>query len=311
MRRTIGLVLSGLGAFFIVLALALHFYVPGAAVKFPLNTYTISKLSGNDISYFSPSKLSELTGATLQVTSTTEGDPAAGSPSRAVYNVFTYIYDATNQTAYSYSTNRFAFDRRTGELLNCCNAEIGTKANVHMSCLGVLFPLGTKAQDYKVFNTTLLKPVTAKYSGQTTTDGISTYKFVTQIPATLIGTQSVPGTLVGSKQPDVRLNEYYQGTITDYVNPTTGVPVSVTEQQHIGLRNSSGVEKIVLMDGTLQTTPATVQSQVNTVRHDVTLLNWATNYTPLISGILGLLLLIIGAGMVISGRNEYLEENDY
>src|SRR5262249_9903728 len=125
------------------------------------------------------------------------------------------------------------------------------------------------------------------------------------------GIQSVPGTLVGSKQPDVRLNEYFQGTVTDYVNPTTGVPVSVTEQQHIGLRNSSGVEKIVLMDGTLQTTPATVQSQVNTVRHDVTLLNWATDYTPLISGILGLLLLIIGAGMVISGRNEYLEENEY
>jgi len=312
MRRTIGHVLGGLGAFLVVLALLLHFYVTTQAVKFPVNTYTISSLTGQNMSYFSPSKLTELSGVTMRVTNTTEGDPGGSTSSRAVYNVFTYIYDETNRTAYQYSTDRYAFDRRTGELVNCCGTAIGTNTHVHVSGLGVLFPLGTKPHNYQVFNSTLLKPVTARYSGQATVDGLSTYKFVTTVPATQIGTQSVPGSLIGSKQPTVKLGEFYQGTVTDWVNPTTGVPVAVTQQQHLGLRDASGAEKIVLLDGTLSTTPSTVRSQVNTVQGDVNLLDWATVIGPLIGGILGLLLLIGGAVLMLSARRgELSEAEDY
>ncbi len=311
MRRTNGLVASGLGAFLLVLSLLMHFYVPGVVTQFPLNTFTVSTLVGHDMSYFSTSKVTELTGVTMRATSTTEGDGAAGNSSRAVYNVFTYVYDETNRQAYSYSTNRFPFDRKTGLLINCCGAAIGNDTHVHLSGLGVLFPIGTKQQNYQVFNTTLLKPVTARYVGQQTIDGLPTYKFVSQIPPTKFGTQQVPGSLVGSKQTSVTLSEYLNGTISYLVDPTTGVPVSVTEQQHVGLRDSGGIEKLVVLDGTLTTTPASVQDSVNTVNHDVGLLHLATNTLPLILGILGIILLIGGVIIVVLSRRRYEEAEEY
>ena len=45
MRRVAGLVLSGLGAFLIVLALLIRFVVVGEVVKFPLNEHSISTRS--------------------------------------------------------------------------------------------------------------------------------------------------------------------------------------------------------------------------------------------------------------------------
>jgi len=308
MRRLVGTVLSGLGMFLVALALLLRFYVSDAAVKFPVNTYTVTTLIGHDVSYFNTSKLTELSGVTMRVTNTTEGDGAAGTSTRAVYNVFTYIYDVTNKQTFQYSTRRLAFNRKTGQLINCCGTAVSGDTHVHMSGLGVLYPLGTKQHNYQVFNAVLLKPVTARYSGEGTIDGMSTYKFVTQIPPTKVGTQQVPGSLIGSKAASVSLGEYYQGTETDWVNPRTGVPIAVTESQHIGLRDSAGTERLVVLDGTLSTTPATVRSAVNTVNKDVNLLNVATVTVPLIGGILGVILLALGIFLVLTSRREPVEE---
>ena len=46
MRRVLGVTLTGLGAFLLVLAAMCRFYLPGQVVKFPLNEYSVSSLSG-------------------------------------------------------------------------------------------------------------------------------------------------------------------------------------------------------------------------------------------------------------------------
>lgn len=310
MRRLVGTVASGLGMFLVVLALLLRFYVVGVVVKFPLSTYTITTLLGHNMSYFSTSKLTELSGVTMRVTNTTQGDASAGNSGRSVYNTFTYIYDVTNRQTFQYSTSRLAFDRKTGILINCCGAAVNGNTHVHMSGLGVLFPLGTKQQDYQVFNTTLNKPVTAKYTGQGTVDGLAVYKFVISVPPTKFGTEQVPGSLIGSSQPAVSLGEFYQGTITDSVNPATGVPVAVSQQQHISLRDSTGAEKLVVFDGTLTTTPATVAASVHTVKKNLTLLTLITTTVPLGAGILGILLLIGGIALVSVSREEEYDDEE-
>jgi hypothetical protein len=308
MRRTIGTVLSGLGMFLIVFALLLRFYVVGVAVKFPLNTYTISTLVGHDVSYFSTSKLTELSGVTMKVTNTTKGEPADGNSSRAVYDSFTYIYDQTDKATFQYSSSRMAFNRKTGVLINCCGASVSGK-KVHMSGLGVLWPLGTKKQNYQVFNTTLNKPVTARYEGQGTVDGLSAYKFVTKIPLTKFGTEQVPGALIGSTAATVTLGEYLQSTVTDWVNPATGVPLTVTESPHIGLYDAAGTERLVVFNGTMSTTPGSVRSAANTVKKNLVLLNAITTIGPLTAGILGLILLVVGILLVVRGRREQVEES--
>ena len=125
MRRVIGLILVGLGAFLVIMALLLPTYIASRVVKFPINTYVVTTLLGSNVSYFSPSLVRPVTGATMQVTDTVKGDAAAGSSSTAVWDEFTYLYDRTNHIAFSYTTRRAAFDRRTAVLVDCCGANIG------------------------------------------------------------------------------------------------------------------------------------------------------------------------------------------
>src|ERR1022692_4200625 len=126
MRRVAGLIASGLGSFLLVSGLLLRFYVAGQVVRFPLNEYQITTLAGKDVTYFSPSLLKDVTGVTMRVTKTTEGDFAAGTSSRAVWTQFSYSYDVTNAVAYQSLTQRSAFDRRTGALIGCCGAAVGS-----------------------------------------------------------------------------------------------------------------------------------------------------------------------------------------
>ena len=82
MRRVFGVVFTGLGAFLLVLALLFRFYLPGQVIKFPLNEYSVSRLTGTHASYFSQQTGTEVNGATVRAVSTVQGDVAAGVPRR-------------------------------------------------------------------------------------------------------------------------------------------------------------------------------------------------------------------------------------
>jgi hypothetical protein len=312
MRRVAGLVLSALGAFLIVLALLTRFLVASEAVKFPLNENTITTLVAQNAKYFSPSLLTEQTGVTLNDTLTTQGDNAAGSSGTTVWNQFNYVYDKTNFQTVSYSTDRYAFDRKTGELSNCCGASIGTGAKVHYSGLGLVWPLNTQKQNYQVFNTTLMKTVPAVYSGTASVLGENTYKFVESVQPTQVGTQAVPGSLIGQpSQASVTLAEYFAGTTTEWVDPVTGAPVQGVSSQHLYLADASGTEVLTLIDATFTTSPASVASTVQTAKNYDGQINLVQVILPLIIGIVGVLLLAIGLVLALTRREAEVYEEEH
>jgi hypothetical protein len=159
MRRVIGLTLAGLGAFLLVVAVFLPTYVAGQVIKYPLNEFLETTLEGTGFSYFSPSLVRPVTGATIRVTSTVKGDAAAGTSSTAVWSSFTYLYDTTNSVPFEFSSRRFAFDRRSAELVNCCGTNVdGNKAIRQSGLVGFLWPMGTDKTTYDVFDPALNKP---------------------------------------------------------------------------------------------------------------------------------------------------------
>ena len=194
MRRVLGLVLTGLGAFFLALALLMRFYLPGQVIKFPLNEYLVIAVSGHDLSYFSAKQLKVVTGVDAKATTTVEGDVAAGSSSTAVWNSFTAVEDLTNSQPIEYVNQRSAFDRRTGEIVDCCGSfvAISNQPTVkgHQSGLAYAWPFNSQKQTYQVFDTTLAKPEPFRYAGTATIDGLSTYKYVEHIVNTIL--RSVP-----------------------------------------------------------------------------------------------------------------------
>jgi hypothetical protein len=304
MRRVTGLVLSALGAFLIVLALLTRFVVVGEAVKYPLNEDTVTNLIAHNASYFSPQQVAEIKGATLEDTYTVE-DNGTGSSSTAVWKEFSYVYDQTNDSTVNYSTQQLAFDRSNAQLVNCCGTFVGTDTHVPVTGLGYVWPFNAQKKTYQVFDTTVLKAFPAVYSGTATVDGISTYKYVETIPATQDGSVKLPGTLVGlTSSADVTLPEYYSSTTTEYVDPITGGPVRGTSQQYSYLENSSGTPVLTLVKANFVTTPASEASVASTIKHDDTDIDIIKNIVPLVTGIVGIIVLAIGLILAFTRRQE-------
>jgi hypothetical protein len=314
MRRIFGVTLTALGAFLLIGAAMCRFYVPGQVIKFPLNEYSVSRLAGTNVSYFSQQTGSPVTGATVRAVSTTQGDVRDGSSSTAVWNNVTGVFDVTTspQVPISYSTLRFAFDRRTGVLVNCCGAAVGT-ARPKFSGQSFVWPIGTQQQTYQVFNTSTMKPEPTNFIGTDTVDGLPVYVFVQPINNQKIGTITVPGSLVNiTDQATVALPEYLTATNTYYVDPGTGSPVKVIEAQNESLQNpSTGGTALTLFSGTLTSTPASVAAAVNTARSSDDEISAVQTIGPLAGALVGLLLLVAGILLLLGVGSEEYEYEEY
>ena len=295
MRRRVGLVLAGLGTCLIVFAVLMPTWVSSKVLKFPLNEYATATLTASNASYFSPAKLTEMTGVNMEATYTIKGNAAAGSSSTAVWNQFIYVYDQTNKLPFQTMTRTFAFNRRTAQLIDCCGANVNGDSSVKQTGIaGYVFPIGTQKQTYDVFDTNLNKPMPFTYAGTNTVNGIQAYRFTENVSPTQNGTQVLPGSLVGESQASVVLPQYYEMHLTYWIDPDTGALLNATENEKLTLRNSQGAQALLLLDANLAMTPASVNGLValdNSQRSKMTLV---TTILPLVTGIVGVILLIVG-----------------
>ena len=155
------------------------------------------------------------------VTSTVKGDAGLGSSSTAVWDSFTYLYDDTKHAQYLYNIRRFAFDRRTAQLVNCCGANVNGNSSIRQTGLvGFLWPFGTQRQTYQVFDPGMNKAAPARYTGTTTVNGISVYRFVEKVTGVQIGTQTVPSVAGGH---DRQFDGHAAGVPTPRPTPTSWI----------------------------------------------------------------------------------------
>jgi hypothetical protein len=311
MRRGIGLTLTGLGAFLLAFGLLMRYWVPGQVLKFPLNEYAITSLSGSDLSYFSPTLLHEFTGVTATATQTIEGDVPSGSASTAVWGSFTAIEDTTNHAAIQYLSRRSAFNRRTGLLADCCGASVGSSTRVTQSGLGFVFPYGTQHQTYELFDPTLLRPAPVTYAGTGTIDGLAADKFVEQVSGAKFGRQTLPGNLIGEpQQATVTLPESLTATNTFWVDPMTGSVVDEVLDQTVALQGAAPAQRLVLLGGTLSETPASVQAAVTASRAQHAKITLIQATIPVIGILLGLVALAGGIALVLSSPEPWAPAYD-
>jgi Porin PorA len=301
MRRVTGLILVVLGIILIAAAIVLPTYVSGQIVKFPLNESTTATLAGTGVSYFSQTKLTPETGVSVRATYTIKGDAAAGTSSTAVWNQTASVQDVTNNLPVSTQTRRFAFDRHTAVLVNCCGANVNGNRAVHQTgIVGYVFPMGTQKQTYQVFDTTLNRAVPFTYSGTADIHGIQTYIFTENVSPTKVTSVTVPGAFFHLQAKTVTLPELYQIHLVYWVDPQTGALLNVNENEKVTLQNpATGGTVAVLFDGDLVATPATVTEVVNLDSSGRTELSLLNTIIPIAAGIAGALSLIAGLVLLV------------
>jgi Porin PorA len=317
MRRKVGLVLIGAGAFFLALAPLVRFYVARQLVAAPLNVYEKTTLRADNATYLDTAHWKVQKGATVTATNTTRGDVHAGDGKVAVWDSFTSIEDTSANAKIETQAQRAVFDRRTAELRGGRGASVDSDANVRQTGVGLFWPVGVKRKSYPYFDITTKRAWPMNYEGEEKVQGIATYRFVQQIPPTITDTikPGVPASIFGlkparlaripgydKKNDAVAVNRVYQAATTVWVDPRTGAPVDQVRKVTTTLRTRDGVDRLVVGDLDLRMTPDSQKRLVDRSDGDATKIALVKTWLPYGGGGLGVVLLIVGLGLVISGR---------
>ena len=309
MRRGVGIVLIGLGVFLVVLAALLRFTVVPAIAKAPLSpgedTGGVTQTDQNGVAavLLDPATLTERTDVPLTATRFTRGDVPASQTSEAladdlaIYESFIRTEDNTG-TVVTASTIRVAFDRVTSELSNCCGANYDGQEIEFAGINPLKFPMFTEPKEYRYFDATLEEAVPIQYVGTEDLEGLSVYRFEQTIEARQIGTLEVPGDLVGFPLPSFVAPRYYGNERTLWVEPTTGAIVKGEERQVQTLRGPDGTDKVTVIDAVIGTSASEVSEGVSTASSLASQIRLFNDTLPLIGGIVGIVLLVVGIILV-------------
>ncbi|MEV5325926.1 DUF3068 domain-containing protein [Nonomuraea sp. NPDC052634] len=295
MGRISTLVLIGFGAFFIALAPLLRFWAADKIISAPADQFGISRLEAKNARYFSLQDLKVLTGD-LDIIVTTRGDVKEATSERVVWDEAMVVNDVTNKRPLiELSERRSAFDRYTGEALNCCGASV-EKTPVQMEGQVYKFPFNVEKKTYKVFSATAQKAFDATFVREDTVNGLPVYVFEQQVPPTKTETRTAPANVLGIKDAtgDVQVDRWYDGKTTYWVEPVTGSPVRQEVQRHEVLKTQDGVERSEAFVATAKMTDKTVDELVKNAEQSKNAINLLKNVIPLV-------LLIVGVVLVVAG----------
>ncbi|MFI7441403.1 DUF3068 domain-containing protein [Nonomuraea indica] len=301
MGRISTLVLIGVGAFFIALAPLLKFWAAEKIISAPADQFGISRLEAKGAQYFSRQDLKVLT-ADLDIIVTTRGDVKEADSSRVVWDEATVVNDVTNgRRQIDLSERRSAFDKYTGEGLNCCGVNVG-KAPVTLEGQIYKFPFGTEQKTYKVFNSTAQKAFDAQFVREDSVNGLPVYVFEQTVPPTKTQTLTAPASVLGMDDSgDVQVDRWYDGKVTYWIEPVTGAPVKQEQQRHEVLKTQDGVERSPAFVATAKMTDKTVDELVTSAQEGKSQINLLTNVIPLVSLVVGVALVLLG---VLLGRRS-------
>lgn len=309
-RALLGPVLAGIGGLLLVASAMVHFYVVPKLAVAPDNVDSTTRLQATNATIFDTGSLKPIT-TTLSVENHTVGDARASA--KAPANTVVWASMTTTRSSdgviRSQSTSSAAMNDKTSEAVDCCgNFAVdadGNRVTTHPTGLVYKFPFFTSKKTYQVWDDTLGKAVTTKYAGTTSIQGMTVYKFTSEVPATVIGKDSLPASVFGLKGTgNVTADSYYQNATTQYIEPATGAVINRVSQlkQWYSAQGRAQGHDLVTTEATLAYTPETVSKYVHDYQGNADLLKLVAGPVPWLAMALGLVL--VGGGVAAARRRH-------
>ncbi|MBW8483600.1 DUF3068 domain-containing protein [Actinomadura parmotrematis] len=273
-----------------------RFYIAPQLIVAPTDIYQTTTLVAAGATYFDQGALKTVRGATLTYTGTVRGAPGSSTGDTAVWDSFSALEDLDRGTRVTLSTQRFAFDRRTGRLSTCCGAALDGDTRVRQEGLGLFWPIGVDRADYPLYDSGTRRAWPARYAGQDTVEGIRTYRFVQHVPPTKVGTvPAMPRSLLGlpaghGEDAAVPADRYYAADVTIWVDPRTGVTVDRHQKVSTVLHGPGGRGTLVAADMDLRMTPKVRADLADKSRDSALTITLLRTVLPLAASGVGLLL---------------------
>lgn len=303
MSRIVGAVLIAVGAFLVTLAPLLRFYVYGQIAVAPSDYFIIQHNSDNDATYFDVQSLKVRHHVKVTSTATIRGNVALSHGKTDVWDEFVSV--ATDGgTTVSYQQQRTAFNGHTGYAVNCCDAFIGSDRSAKQSGLVFKWPFFAKKRSYPFYDTSTKSTHPINYAGTTKLNGVTVYIYRQHIGPVQTDTEQIPGKLVGLKHEKgmVTAGLWYTNTRTYWVEPVTGAPVKVSENQLQQLKAPGAAGPgLTVFKADMQTTPHDEQHLLDLASSQSLELRLLHGIIPLISLIVGAIVIAVGALLATRG----------
>lgn len=295
MRRILGVVLIGLGAFLLALTVLLPTVAVSRSKKTPLN------LDINQVSSGPATLFDSATGKTqkvkLRATRQVRTDShASDSDNTTVVESLCIMIDdgslpksgcvhANDPRLLSISTDRVTADRKSAEAVHVdkYRENINGDTAARHTGLAYKWPIDAQKKTYQFFQPDVGKAFPATYEGTSSIRGLTVYKYICKT-----GNQSykIRGTFPGT----------YNDTREVWVEPKTGAIINGTEHQVQTLANGT-----VALDTTLSFEKSAIDYQSNFAKDKIDKLRQAQVWGPLICGVLGIAALVGGVLLLRRG----------
>ncbi|MFL1377069.1 MULTISPECIES: DUF3068 domain-containing protein [unclassified Nocardiopsis] len=301
MRRAIAVVLIGFGVFFLAVAPLMRTWVSSSLMKTPLTYYSETTNVAEGATYFNIEEVELVENATLEAHSTIRADVASSTDEVVVWDQFTWLKDADTDFGITSTSRRAGHDRVTGEAVDCCDAMVNEESTVQSGQLWK-FPFFTEQRDYDFFETTTREIVPMEFKGVEEVEGVEVYRFEQVVDGAVIGERTLPRSVAGLEgDGDVTGDEVFSITRTYWIEPTTGSPLKVSEDQN-RVVVADGQEVLTLLDAELVFDEESIQQAVANSEQGRTMLPLIHTTIPLAALIVGIGFVAIGVVLYLTGR---------
>ena len=292
MRKVIAAILVGLGSFLLVAALTVVLWGGDAVKKTPLDTDSVTNLSGT------ADKLNPATGdvESLQVkaASVTKSDAELSDDDVVVFVNTTCLVidegdvpqcvDESDDRLVSATSDVFATDRQTAEAVN--DPQYVPPSAEEKSGLVNKWPFDAEKKDYTYWDGMLGEAVDATYDGTETIEGLETYRYHVLVEEA--SAEVVEG-----------IDGVYSQDKFIWIDPTTGSIVNQTQHEVRELEDGSP-----LLDMQLAFTDEQVEANVSDAEDNAQSLDLLTKTLPLVGFIGGAIALLAGLFLFMRGRRH-------
>ncbi|RYB90867.1 DUF3068 domain-containing protein [Nocardioides glacieisoli] len=293
-RKIIGWVLLALGAFLVVVGLMAALWAPGQVKRTPLDTDSVTRLSGN------ADKLNPATGEVenidVQATSITKADSELSDDDVVVFVNSTCLVindgsgevpdcvDGEDERLVTASTDVFATDR--GDAMAVNGSSYLPPSAEEKEGLVNKWPFDAEKKTYPYWDGLLGEPVDATYDGTETIDGLETYRYHVLVEDA--ATEILSG-----------VEGVYSQDKYIWIDPVTGSIINQTQDELRELEDGS-----TILDLQLAFTDDQVSANAADADENGGTLGLLTRTVPLIGIIGGIVALLAGGFLLWAGARR-------
>lgn len=312
MRRKAGLILLALAVFFAALSPLLRWYAFPRLAKIPANQYQDMVLEAKDATLLDYGTMQARKVPKVTIVQTLKGnveesekiEKTAGRDV-VVWDGLSYVVGPDGKMV-SKIPERYIFDAHTQEPVHA-TGEMVDGDPVKRQGIEFKWPFLTEKRDYEYFDAQARVTAPIHYKGTQNFRGVDVYYFEQTIPWTEVRfpkTMPVEG-ITPESVAETGTTRWYTTVRKFWVEPLTGAPVYGEEIHKEELRGGTllgGRDKVTAFAGHVKMREDYIDSTVDLVKSNRTLVLLMTSYLPWGFLILGLLLLALSLYLEARGR---------